>query len=152
MEVETESEEVLDVYDQDAKSWLRRIGLLEYARLPWQLWRDSPNAEVQLAHIKTKKGWLTDKLQVSVQLFADVFKLPHVQMQKLKKISDSVMRSEFGPSEGTRNYFMVRNCPKDRAVSFFWYLDKVCLLAKSAYMSKEAFMPLYHAERGVKVD
>ena len=142
MEVEAESEEGLDVYDRDAESWLQRIGLLEFARLPWSLWRDNPNAEVQFAHIKTNKGWLTDKLQVSAELFSEVFKLPHVQTPKLKKMSNSIMKSEFGGEEGTRNYYMVQNSPKDRATHFFWYLDKVCLLAKSAYMSKEAFMPL----------
>lgn len=34
----------------------------------------------------------------------------------------------------------------------FWYLDKVSLLAKSTYMSKEAFAPVYHVERGFQVE
>ncbi|MCO5560859.1 hypothetical protein L7F22_014479 [Adiantum nelumboides] len=39
-----------------------------------------------------------------------------------------------------------------RAANLFWYLEKVCILQKTAYMSKKAFAPLYQAERDVKVD
>ena len=134
----------MDVPDRDAEAWLKRIGLVDFARLPWNLWRDNRNVEVQYAHIKTNKGLLTDKLEVTAELIAEVFKVSHVQTPKLKKMSDAVMKSEFGAPEGTRSYYMVKNCPKDRVAHYFYYLDKVCLLAKLSYMSKEAFMPLYH--------
>ena len=70
----------------------------------------------------------------------------------MKKITDSAMRGEFGPPEGSRSYFMVRNVDKVRCKHLFWYLDKICLLAKTAYMSKEAFAPLWNAEHGVSID
>ena len=102
--------------------------------------------------IHTNKGYLTEKVEVTPRMFSEVFCLPHSQSLKLKKISDAVMKTEFGPPEGTRGYYMVRNSPKDRAVHFTWYLAKVCLLTKTSLHVKDAFMPLYHAERGLKVD
>ena len=62
------------------------------------------------------------------------------------------MKSKFGEMEGRQNYYMVRNCPTGTTSHFFWYLDKMCLLAKSSYMSKEVIIPLYHAQRGLKMD
>lgn len=44
------------------------------------------------------------------------------------------MKGEFGPPQGARGYYMVRNAEKPRSTHLFWYLDKICLLAKTAYM------------------
>lgn len=116
------------------------------------MWEDNPNAAVQYAHIKTNKGMIEEGLEVSPKLFAEVFCLPMVQTHKLRKVSDAVMKVEFGVAEDSRSYYMISNCPKLRATHLGWYLDKVCVLAKLIYMSKEAFAPLYYAERGVKID
>ncbi|MCO5581896.1 hypothetical protein L7F22_035785 [Adiantum nelumboides] len=47
---------------------------------------------------------------------------------------------------------MVRNAGGIRVANLFWYLEKVSILQKTAYMSKEAFALLYQAKRGIKVD
>ncbi|MCO5586817.1 hypothetical protein L7F22_040761 [Adiantum nelumboides] len=88
---------------------------------------------------------------VSPKLVAEVFKVAHNPLHKVKKVTDGVMRAEFGQPEGSRAYYMVWNCGKLRSAHLFWYLDRVCLLAKTAYMSKEAFAPIYYAECGQKV-
>ena len=85
-------------------------------------------------------------------LVAEVFKLPMQTAPKLRKISDSIMKMEFGPPQGARGYYMVKNVEKLQSTNLFWYLDKICLLAKTSYMSKEAFAPLWNAEREVKID
>ncbi|MCO5608761.1 hypothetical protein L7F22_062977 [Adiantum nelumboides] len=40
----------------------------------------------------------------------------------------------------------------NRAANQFWYLEKVCNLQKTAYISNEAFAPLQQAQQCVKVD
>lgn len=144
--------EKFDTKDKETEVWLKRIGLYDYACLPWAIWEKNEFAERQHDHLRKTTGYITDGKEVTPQLIADVFKVPHYPGQRPKKISDAVMKAEFGAAEGTRSYYMVRNCGKLRSVHLFWYLDKVCLLAKTAYMSKEAFAPIYHAERGSKVD
>ena len=61
------------VSNRDAEVWLKRIGLNEFARLPWASWESNPNTEVQWAHIKTNKGSISKSLEVSAILFAEVF-------------------------------------------------------------------------------
>ena len=108
-EQEAEQEEGLDVTNKEVKAWLRQINLWEFSRIAWQTWRENPNAKVQYAHIYTNKGYLTEKVEVTPCMFSEVFCLPHSQSPKLKKISDAFMKAKFGPPEGTRGYYMVRN-------------------------------------------
>ncbi|MCO5603656.1 hypothetical protein L7F22_057807 [Adiantum nelumboides] len=71
---------------------------------------------------------------------------------KGKKVTDSQMKGEFGDPIGAKLYYMVRNAARIRAANLFWYLEKVCIIHKTAYILKEAFAPLYQAEQGGKVD
>ncbi|MCO5614190.1 hypothetical protein L7F22_068471 [Adiantum nelumboides] len=73
-------------------------------------------------------------------------------LAKGRKVTDSQMKGEFGNPIGTKAYYMVRNAGGIKATNWFWYLEKICILQKTAYMSKEAFAPLFQAERGIKVD
>lgn len=149
---DTEVDDSIDLHEDETRVWLKRIGLLEYAQLPWSAWQQNKFAEEQIKHLRGNSGYITEDKEVTTKLVAEVFKLPNQQGAKLKKITDTIMKGEFGPPEGTRAYYMVRNADKMRSKHLFWYLDKVCLLAKTAYMSKEAFAPLWNAERGVRVD
>ena len=106
-EASFDTEEGIDITNREAQVWLKCIGLLEYARLPWPLWESNPNAEVQLAHIKANKGYVAEDLEVSPTLFAQVFKLPSYQPQRWKKMTHALMRLEFSAPEGTRQYYMV---------------------------------------------
>lgn len=102
--------------------------------------------------MRENKGLIIKDKEVTPKLVAEVFKLANKQGAKVKNITDSIMKGEFGSPEGSRAYYMVRNADKMRSKHLFWYLDKVCLLAKTSYMSKEAFAPLWNAERGVSID
>ncbi|MCO5613387.1 hypothetical protein L7F22_067663 [Adiantum nelumboides] len=149
---ETELIEGLDLHDEETKVWLQRTGLYEFAHLPWEEWQQNTYAEQQMQCLRDNKGYITEDTEVTTKMVAEVFKLPNKQGAKLRKMTDSIMKGEFGPPEGTRSYYMVRNADKLRCRHLFWYLEKICLLAKTSYMSKEAFMPIWNAERGVAVD
>ena len=81
-----------------------------------------------------------------------MFRLLVVQSPKPRKIIDAIMKAELKAPEGTHSYYMVCNCEQERASHMFWYLDKVYLLVKPSYMSKEVFSPLYNVERGMKIE
>ncbi|MCO5612765.1 hypothetical protein L7F22_067035 [Adiantum nelumboides] len=149
---ETELIEGLDLHDEETKVWLQRIGLYEFAHLPWEEWQQNTYAEQQMQCLRDNKGYITKDTEVTTKMVAEVFKLPNKQGAKLREMTDSIMKGEFGPPEGTRSYYMVRNADKRRCRHLFWYLEEICLLAKTSYMSKEAFMPIWNAERGVAVD
>lgn len=80
------------------------------------------------------------------RLMEKVFKLPIVSSQKFKKISNALMKLEFGALEGTKSYYMVYNYDKVQATNLFWYPNKVFLLAKTSCTLKEALTPLYTAK------
>ncbi|MCO5572067.1 hypothetical protein L7F22_025818 [Adiantum nelumboides] len=77
---------------------------------------------------------------------------PNKEETQGRKVIDSQMKGEFGNPIEAISYYMVRNAGRIQAANLFWYLEKVCILQKTAYISKEAFAPLYQAEQGVKVD
>ncbi|MCO5601136.1 hypothetical protein L7F22_055255 [Adiantum nelumboides] len=92
-------------------------------------------------------------VRLTPRLVSKVFKVPYFSMPaKGRKVTDSQMKGEFGNPIGMKACYMVRNASGIRATNLFWYLEKVCILQKTAYMSKEAFAPLFQAERGIKVD
>ncbi|MCO5602779.1 hypothetical protein L7F22_056917 [Adiantum nelumboides] len=115
-----------DPNEEETKVGLKRVGLYEFACLPWHSWAENEFAEQHWLMLKEGEA-------------------------KGIKVTDSQMKEEFGDPIGTKSYYMVRNTGRIQAANLFWYLDKICILQMTAYMSKEAFAPLYHAEQGVKV-
>lgn len=63
-----------------------------------------------------------------------------------------MMKAKSKPPKGTHNYYMVHNVEPRFQIHFKWYLDKVCLLVKSNYMSKKLFAPPFTVEQGIVVD
>lgn len=55
----SEGEEVIDLSSKDAESWLKRIGLLEHAKLPWAICEKNSNAETQWPYDLTRATFLT---------------------------------------------------------------------------------------------
>ena len=41
-EISLDTEEGIDISSQEAEAWLKRIGLYDYARLPWIQWKSNP--------------------------------------------------------------------------------------------------------------
>ncbi|MCO5590814.1 hypothetical protein L7F22_044789 [Adiantum nelumboides] len=147
-----EVDKKLDVHDQEMEVWLHQVGLYDYACLPWALWERNEFAKLQLCQLRENASYNMPDKDVSPKLVAEVFKVAQNPLHKVKKVTDAVMRAEFGLREGSQAYYMVRNCGKLCCAHLFWYLDRVCLLEKIAYMSKEAFALVYYVERGQKVD
>ncbi|MCO5560516.1 hypothetical protein L7F22_014131 [Adiantum nelumboides] len=83
-----------DPNEEETQVWLKRIGLYEFACLPWDAWVENEFAEQQWNMIKEGKGVITGDVRLTPKLVSK----------------------------------------------------------KTAYMSNEAFAPLYQAQRGVKVD
>ncbi|MCO5556383.1 hypothetical protein L7F22_009931 [Adiantum nelumboides] len=113
---------------------------------------DVHDRDTELCHLRVNAGYIMEEMDISPKLVAEVFKVAHNPLHKGKKVTNAVKKFEFGQPKGSRAYYMVQNCGKLRSAHLFWYLDKVCLLTKTAYMSKEAFAPIYHAKRGQKGD
>ncbi|MCO5600072.1 hypothetical protein L7F22_054180 [Adiantum nelumboides] len=87
------------------------------------------------------------------KLVFKVFTVPYLSVAaKGRKVTDSQMKGEFGNPIGAKAYYMVRNAGGIIATNLFWYVEKVCILQKTAYMSKGAFAPIFQVERGIKVD
>lgn len=66
----------------------------------------------------------------------------------LLKPFEQAMRAEFGPPTWTKNYYIVQQADMLRRKHIKLYLDRVCVMAKNVYMSKESFQPVYSAEKG----
>ncbi|MCO5560512.1 hypothetical protein L7F22_014127 [Adiantum nelumboides] len=114
-----------------------------------------PNEEETQQWLMLKEGddVIAGDVHLTPKLVSKVFKLTYLFVPvKGKKVTDSKMKGEFGNLIGTKSCYMVRSTGGIQAANLFWYLEKVCILQKTAYMSKEAFAPLYQVERGVKVD
>ncbi|MCO5548972.1 hypothetical protein L7F22_002436 [Adiantum nelumboides] len=71
---ELEVDENFDVHDKDTEVWLRRVGLYDYACLPWALWEKNEFAEQQLCHLRENAGYIMEEKDVSPKLVAEVFK------------------------------------------------------------------------------
>ncbi|MCO5558666.1 hypothetical protein L7F22_012252 [Adiantum nelumboides] len=141
-----------DPNKEETQVWLKRIGLYEFACLPWHAWAENDFAEQQWNMIKEGKGLIARDVRLTPKLVSKVFKILYLSVPaKGMKVTDSQMKGEFGNPIGAKLYYMVRNAGGIRATNLFCYLEKVCILQKTAYMSKEAFAPLYQAEQGVKV-
>ncbi|MCO5609871.1 hypothetical protein L7F22_064104 [Adiantum nelumboides] len=142
-----------DPKEEETQVWLKRIGLYEFACLPWHAWVENEFAEQQWNMIKEGKGLIAGDVHLTLKLVSKIFKIPYLSVPaKGKKVTDSQMKGEFGNPIGAKSYYMVRNAGGIQAANLFWYLEKICILQKTAYMSKEAFAPFYQAEQGVKMD
>ncbi|MCO5575421.1 hypothetical protein L7F22_053167 [Adiantum nelumboides] len=142
-----------DPNEEETQVWLKRIGRYEFACLPWDAWAENEFAEQQWNMIKEGEGVIIGDVCLTPKLVSKVFKILYLSVPaKGRKVTNSHMKGEFGNPIGANSYYMVRNAGEIRAANLFWYLEKVCILQKIAYMSKEAFAPLYQAERGIKVD
>ena len=91
-------------------------------------------------------------VSVTPQLVLQVFGLPHVNAPPLDRLPNHVMKAEFGVLQGTKHYYLVQHDDLLRRRHIRWYLDKVCILTKLGYISKDAYAPLYTAELGSPVD
>ncbi|MCO5580904.1 hypothetical protein L7F22_034777 [Adiantum nelumboides] len=65
------------------------------------------------------------------------------------KASEEDMDGEFGKGEGSRNYFILKNVQnQERLQQIKWFLERVMLLVKLDYISRENYATLSWAEKG----
>ncbi|MCO5599227.1 hypothetical protein L7F22_053327 [Adiantum nelumboides] len=115
-----------DPSKEETQVWLKRVGLYEFACLPWHSWAKNEFAEQQGLMLKEGKGVIAGDVRLTPKLVSKVFKLPYLSMPaKGKKVTNSQMKGEFGNPIGTRLYYMVRNAGGIRAPNLFWYLEKL---------------------------
>ena len=67
---ETEVDEGFDVQDEETQVWLHRIGLYNFAQLPWAAWQQNAFVEQQMMHLRENRGYITDETEVTPQLVA----------------------------------------------------------------------------------
>lgn len=139
----------IDLQMEQNKVWLSKLGLREFANLPWGIWMQSPNVVSQVEFLRQSGGITLSDVRITPEVVARVFKLP-VGGTGVTVVTDSIMRKEFGPPASSRAYYQLKNVEPIRRSQLKWYLERLCLLMKFDYMSKEAFSPLYAAESGIK--
>ncbi|MCO5547879.1 hypothetical protein L7F22_001331 [Adiantum nelumboides] len=82
-------------------------------------------------------------------LVAKVFDLPEGLDNTVDKASEEDMDGVFGKGEGSRNYFILKNVQnQERLQQIKWFLERVMLLVKMDYISRENYAILSWAEKG----
>ena len=138
----------LDLQNADTRLWLQGIGLWEFANLPWDLWNQNIYAKTQMELLRKTEGYLFNHTKMSPQFVSEVFKLHYDEQWQLPKVTDSIMKKQFGQPATSRSYYQLKNVEGDRKLQLRWYMEKVFLLMKFDYMSKESYAPLHAAEAG----
>ncbi|MCO5577046.1 hypothetical protein L7F22_030868, partial [Adiantum nelumboides] len=139
----------IDPLQANNARWLKRIGLLDYALLPWAHWRFTTQTGMIMAQLLEFNGLVGHGVYLSVSLVAKVFDLQEGLDNTVDKASEEDMDGEFGKGEGSRNYFILKNVQnQERLQQIKWFLERVMLLVKLDYISRENYAILSWAEKG----
>ncbi|MCO5583597.1 hypothetical protein L7F22_037510, partial [Adiantum nelumboides] len=139
----------IDPLQANNARWLKRIGLLDYALLPWAHWRFTTQIGMIMAQLLEFNGLVGHGVYLSASLVAKVFDLPEGLDNTVDKASEEDMDGEFGKGEGSRNYFILKNVQnQERLQQIKWFLERVMLLVKLDYISRENYAILSWAEKG----
>ncbi|MCO5583615.1 hypothetical protein L7F22_037528 [Adiantum nelumboides] len=139
----------IDPLQANNARWLKRIGLLDYALLPWAHWRFTTQTGMIMAQLLEFNGLVGHGVYLSASLVAKVFDLPEGLDNTVDKASEEDMDGEFGKGEGSRNYFILKNVQnQERLQQIKLFLERVMLLVKLDYISRENYAILSWAEKG----
>ncbi|MCO5565206.1 hypothetical protein L7F22_018879 [Adiantum nelumboides] len=139
----------IDPLQANNARWLKKIGLLDYALLPWAHWRFTTQIGMIMAQLLEFNGLVGHGVYLSVSLVAKVFDLQEGLDNTVDKASEEDMDGEFGKGEGSRNYFILKNVQnQERLQQIKWFLERVMLLVKLDYISRENYAILSWAEKG----
>ncbi|MCO5597958.1 hypothetical protein L7F22_052046 [Adiantum nelumboides] len=139
----------IDPLQANNARWLKRIGLLDYALLPWAHWRFTTQTGMIMAQLLEFNGLVGHGVYLSASLVAKVFDLPEGLDNTVDKASEEDMDGEFGKGEGSRNYFILKNVQnQERLQQIKWFLERVMLLVKLDYISRENYAILSWAKKG----
>ncbi|MCO5563542.1 hypothetical protein L7F22_017187 [Adiantum nelumboides] len=139
----------IDPLQANNARWLKRIGLLDYALLPWAHWRFTTQTGMIMAQLLEFNGLVGHGVYLSASLVAKVFDLPEGLDNTVDKASEEDMDGEFGKGEGSRNYFILKNVQnQERLQQIKWFLERVMLFVMLDYISRENYAILSWAEKG----
>ncbi|MCO5557151.1 hypothetical protein L7F22_010709 [Adiantum nelumboides] len=139
----------IDPLQANNARWLKKIGLLDYALLPWAHWRFTTQTGMIMAQLLEFNGLVGHGVYLSASLVAKVFDLQEGLDNTVDKASEEDMDGEFGKGEGSRNYFILKNVQnQERLQQIKWFLERVMLLVKLDYISRENYAILSWAEKG----
>ncbi|MCO5570043.1 hypothetical protein L7F22_023757 [Adiantum nelumboides] len=134
----------IDPLQANNARWLKRIGLLDYALLPWAHWRFTTQTGMIMAQLLEFNGLVGHGVYLSASLVAKVFDLPEGLDNTVDKASEEDM-----DGEGSRNYFILKNVQnQERLQQIKWFLERVMLLVKLDYISRENYAILSWAKKG----
>ncbi|MCO5587638.1 hypothetical protein L7F22_041588 [Adiantum nelumboides] len=139
----------IDPLQANNARWPKKIGLLDYALLPWAHWRFTMQTGMIMAQLLEFNGLVGHGVYLSASLVAKVFDLQEGLDNTVDKASEEDMDGEFGKGEGSRNYFILKNVQnQERLQQIKWFLERVMLLVKLDYISRENYAILSWAEKG----
>ncbi|KAI5067629.1 hypothetical protein GOP47_0018157 [Adiantum capillus-veneris] len=142
----------LDCSSPSHRDSLTKIGLLNYAQLPWKQWKHNPTVSSFLLHIQRTKGNICGGYWLTPELVGAIFKLHVQEDNQIPKATDDMMGTEFGQPQGDRNYYPIgRIQDPHRNQQIKWFVERVCVLVKLEYISKENYAILRATEQGRKI-
>ena len=77
--------------------------------MPWELWHQNIYAKTQFEMLKRIDGYLFNNVRLTPQYVAKVFKLHFDEGWQSPKVTDTVMKKEFGLPSTTRSYYQMKN-------------------------------------------
>lgn len=63
------------LHNEATKGWLKKIGLREFANLPWDLWYQNIYVKTHFEMVRSTKGYLFNNVRLTPQYVVEVFKL-----------------------------------------------------------------------------
>ena len=85
--------------------------------------------------------------EITVEFFAEHFLLPNTGETTWEKATNDVMQAEFGKSETIRGYYVLKKvADNNRRNQLTWMMERIFLLVKLDYMSRETFGCIMAAE------
>ena len=146
----------LDVQQADNVEWLQSLGLYEFAMLPWESYAKNIYGPVQMSLLQTGErlvGTTQTNVEINTDFIAQHFCLPNEGETTWEKASDSSMQLQFGKSETTRGYYVLKRVSDaNRRLQLTWIMERLFLLVKLDYMSRDTFGGIIAAESGMKIN
>ncbi len=105
-----------------------------------------------LLHVQNTKGNIFGGYWLSPELLGAVFSLHVHEDNQVPKATDDMMKVEFGLPQGDINYFPIARIQDSFILQQIkWYCERVCVLVKLEYISKENYGILRAVENGRKI-
>ena len=140
----------LDVEIVENIDWLKELSMHDFAQLPWERYTQNIYGPTQLSVLQTTQkanSVIGTEKEITIEFFVEHFLLPNIGETTWEKATDNVMQAEFGKSETTRGYYVLKKVANNnRRNQLTWMMERIFLLVKLDYMSRETFGCIMAAE------